>query len=206
MTLIAAPHNGADAKDPGHPLPPGTDLLYVYVAALDMPAVGDPARVWTLDEINQYLDPDSPLYGGPDLRVVPMVVHSYPDDPVAAARNAVDAVRDLGWGPFIGRIIEGDLETLDDPPYVDALAVNVANGGFRLGKYGSLSTVNLNPPVPGGTRFAAWQGTKPAGIPAGLGDAWQWASPAQVGGNWDLTIATEFVYANAGRGPRKARP
>ena len=204
--LIAAPYNGADAKDPGHPLPRETDILYVYVAALDLPDPGDPARVWTIDNCNLYLDPDSPLYGGPQLRVVPMYVHDFAGDPVGDARNLLDACFDFGWAEGIGRICEVDLETLNDPAYVDALAVQVGRGGMRLGKYGSLSTVNANPPVPGGTRFAAWQDRKPIGIPAGLGDGWQWASPAQVGGNWDLSICTEFVYRNAGQGPRKARP
>jgi hypothetical protein len=199
-------HNGADSATPGARLPAGTTILYVYVAAGDLPDPGDARHVWTRPEINQYLNPDSPLYGGPSLRVVPMYVHDFAGNASLDAQNMCDAVSDLGWSNTEGRIIEIDLETLEDPAYVGGLIAPVARLGFRLGKYGSLSTINANPPCPGGTRFAAWQKRKPSSIPAGIGDAWQWATPGQVGGDWDLTVATQFVYDHAGRGLRRIEP
>lgn len=202
MTL----YNGVDASTPGAPLPKGTSLLFGYVGAKDLTGRPDTPHIWTLDDWNQYLSPTGTHFAGPWVRAVPIYVHDYPGDPKADANNACDAMADLGWAMNKGRLLYWDAETLIDPWYTEALAIECLNRGVRLGKYGSISTIELDPPVPGGTWFAEYQTTRPTAIPANLGVAWQWASPAQVGGAWDRTVATSWVYANAGRGPRRVAP
>lgn len=202
MTL----YNGVDASTPGAPLPKGTTLLFGYIGAKDLSGQPDTPHIWTLTDWNRYLSPEGDLYAGPNVRPVPIYVHDYPGDPIADADNACDAMADLGWAMDLGRLLYWDAELLIDAQYTDALTVQCMKRGARLGKYGSLSTIEHDPPVPGGTWFAAYQDQKPDAVPANLGVAWQWASPTQVGGAWDLTIATSFVYANAGRGIRRIEP
>lgn len=196
-------YNGVDISTPGAPLPKGTHLLFGYVGARDLSGRPDTPHIWTLDDWNQYVHPDSPLYGGPRLRVVPVYTHDYAGDPVVDAKNAVDACADLGWALHAGRIIYWDAELLVDESYCDRLSLEISHQGMRMGKYGSLDTIKRNPPVPGGTWFAKWQTEKPPSLPSDLGVAWQWSSPAQNGTPWDMTIADHFVYANAGREIRR---
>lgn len=198
--------NGVDASHPGAPLPKGVGILFGYIGAKDLSGQPDTPYVWTLADWNRYLSPVGDLYAGPQVRPVPIYVHDYPGDPVADAQNATDAMADLGWDMDAGRLLYWDAELLIDASYTDALALECMKRGVRLGKYGSLDFIELDPPVPGGTWFAKYQDTKPDAIPANLGVAWQWASPAQVGGAWDLSICTSFVYANAGRGIRQVEP
>jgi hypothetical protein len=199
MTL----YNGVDSDTPGSRLPKGTHLLFGYVGATDLSGRPDTPHIWSLDDWNMYMHPDSSLYGGPRLRAIPVYTHDYAGDPVVDAKNATDACRDLGWDMYVGRLLYWDAELLVDEQYTDRLSLEVHNLGMRLGKYGSLSTINRNPPVPGGTWFAQWQDNKPTSIAPQNGVAWQWASPEQVQGAWDLTIADPFVYANAGRNIRR---
>lgn len=196
-------YNGADASTPGAPLPKGTSILFVYIGEKNKAGAPDTPHIWTGAECNLYLDADSDLYGGPHLRICPVYTKDFADDPGLDAQNAIEAMQDLGWTMHIGRLLFWDSELLIDATYTDRLALECMTMGVRLGKYGSLSTINHDPPVPGGTWFAEWQNTKPASIPPGVGDAWQWASPTQVGGSWDRTIAKPFVYANCGRGIRR---
>lgn len=197
MNLI----NGADAAYPGNPLPAGTQILAAYVGATDLPGPPDTPHIWTRDEWNQYLDPESALYGGPDLRVLPIYVHDYPGDPAVLAQNAVDAVTDLGWAAGIGRLLVVDLETLVDPAYVSGLNQEVSLRGFRLCKYGSYSTINQNSFVYGGTWGALWVTRKPTILPPGtVGQQWH---PGEL---WDLDVFSPFVYDNCGRGLRRSVP
>jgi hypothetical protein len=196
-------HNGVDASTPGARIPKGVTLLSAYIGEAGKPGAPDTPYIWTAGDFNLYLSPDSDLYAGPALRVLPIYTKSYPDDPYTDAQNACDAMRELGWDMSEGRILWWDAEALIDEAYCDHLAHACAAHGARLGKYGQLSTINEDPPVPGGTWFAAWQDTKPTHIPAGVGVMWQWASTVQVGGAWNLSIARDFVYRNAGRGPRR---
>lgn len=199
-------YNAVDASHPGAHLPKGTSILFGYIGAMDLSGKPDTPHVWTLTDWNRYLSPHGDLYAGPHVRPVPVYTHDYPGDPARDAQNAVDAMADLGWYDNVGRLLFWDAEALIDPWYTDALAVECMRRGVRLGKYGELSTIESDPPVPGGTWFAKWQDTKPTAIPASLGVAWQWASPTQAGGDWDLSICSPFVYANAGRGVRHIEP
>lgn len=192
-------YNGVDTVNPTKPLPKGTNLLFGYVGSVDLSGKPDTPHIWTLDDWNRYMSPDGEHYGGPNLRAVPVYVHDYPGDPVADAQNAVDACADLGWRLDAGRLIYWDAELLVDARYCDALSWEISKRGMRMGKYGSVSAIENDPPTPGGTWFAQWQDNKPTAIPSSLGVAWQWASPAQVPGPWDHTVASHFVYANAGR-------
>ena len=199
-------YNAVDAAFPGHALPPLTDILMGYVGAKDLPGPPDTPHIWTKDEWNLYLDPASALYGGPQLRPLPIYTHDFAGDPAQDAENAVDAAVDLGWANTLGRLMLWDAEMLVDKLYTARLNVEVRVRGFRLTKYGSLTTIEQDPPTDGGTIFAAWQKTKPQAIPPGLGVGWQWASPDQVGGFWDLSICSPFVYHNCGFGLRKPEP
>lgn len=195
-------YNGVDASTPGAPLPRGTHLLFGYVGSLELAGKPDTPHIWTVEDWNQYMDPASHLYGGPALRAIPVYTHDYAGDPYEDARNAVNACKALGWDMHIGRLIYWDAELLVDDQYCDQLSLNISSLGMRMGKYGSLSTINRNPPTPGGTWFAHYVDQRPASIPSDNGVAWQWSSPAQNNTPWDMTIADHFVYANAGRGPR----
>lgn len=202
MTEATAPlYNGVDSATPGHPLPRNTRILCVYIGAKDLPGQPDARHVWTIDEINQYMDPASKLYGGPDLRVLPIFVHDYPGDPATLANNCCDAAVDLGWSNRLGRLLVVDFETLIDPPYVGGVSAQITDRGFRMTKYGSQGTINQNPPVPGGTWMATDSGTRPAVLPADrVGEQWLFDEP------WDFSVFDQFVYDNCGVGPRKARP
>lgn len=191
-------YNGADTAKPGSPLPKGTKILCAYVGAKDLPGQPDARHVWTLDEWNLYLDPNSHLFGGPELRSLPIFVHDYPGDPAQLAINAVDACIDLGWSANEGRFVCIDLETLVDPQYVSSLNIEVRALGFRLMKYGSAHFINQNPPVDGGTWMALLANRRPAMLPPGtVGQQWHF------GTEWDQSVFSEFVYANCGRGIRR---
>lgn len=194
MTL----YKGADSASPGTLLPKGTQILAAYVGAKDLQGQPDARHIWTLDEWNLYLNPASDLYGGPELRTLPIFVHDYPGDPAILAENAVDACVDLGWARHLNRLIVIDLETLVDPQYVSSLNIEVRARGFRLMKYGSAGYVNQNPPVDGGTWMALLTPSQPTVLPSGtVGQQWRF------GPTWDNDIFSEFVYANCGRGVRK---
>lgn len=199
MTL----HNGADSATPGWALPLGTTILAAYVAAYDLPDPGDARHAWSPDEWNLYLNPGpaddpNPLYGGPELRVLPIFVHNYGGDPVVGANNACDAAVDMGWSDKMGRILCLDLETLTDPAYTQAFSAQTTARGFKLMKYGSPSTIQGNGPVPGGTWMAQLTNFRPSVLPPGtVGDQWAW------GNIWDLSVFSDFVYANCGQGLRK---
>src|SRR5579862_8220270 len=195
-------YNGVDSATPGSPLPKGTTLLFGYVGAPDLSGKPDTPHVWTLADWNQYMSPDGDHYGGPNLRVIPVYTHDYPGNPNEDARNAVDACADLGWDLHVGRLIYWDAELLVDEKYTDELAQCIHDRGMRMGKYGSLSTIESDPPVPGGTWFAAWRSEKPTTVPIDKGVAWQWSSPEQNHTPWDMTVARAFVYDNAGRSIR----
>ena len=197
MTLL---HAGADSAKPGQPLPPGTTILCIYVGAKDLPDQPDAVHVWSVDEANLYLDPSSPLYGGPELRVLPVFVHDFPGDPVLIANNTADALTDMGWSDKLERIVFLDIETLVAPAYVAAVASQLTARGFTMGKYGSQGTINQNPPVPGGTWMATDSKIPPLTLPPDrVGEQWLFSDP------WDLSGFDEFVYQRCGVGPRKAR-
>src|SRR5215469_6288160 len=154
MTTNPVLYPGADSAAPGEPLPEGTKILAAYVGAPDLPGQPDARHVWTLPEWDLYFNPGSHLYGGPELRALPVYLHDYPGDPVADAANAADAMADLGWAMDRGRLIAWDAEMLVDPGYAQALADELDKRGARLMKYGPGSTVFRNPAAPGGTWLA----------------------------------------------------
>lgn len=192
---------GVDGIKPGIPLPAGTKILAVYIGAKDLPDPPDAFHVWTVDECNLYLDPASKLYGGPELRILPIFVHDFTADPHLVALNMADAASDMGWSDRVGRIIYLDLETLVSPLFVTEVSNSLRTLGYTLGKYGSSGTVNRNPAVPGGTWMALLANRQPTTLPAGtVGQQWRF------GADWDLDVFDQFVYDNCGQGPRKARP
>lgn len=194
MTL----YQGADGIKPGIPLPAGTKILCVYVGAFDLPDPPDAVHVWSVEECNLYLDPDSPLYGGPDLRVLPLFVHDFGADPAKVAANAADALLDMGWSDKLGRLIYLDVETLVDPVFVNGVDSELGRRGFRLGKYGSAGYINRNPPVAGGTWMALLQRRRPTILPPGtVGQQWAF------GPQWDFDVFSQFVYDNCGQGLRR---
>lgn len=190
---------GADSSTPGHPLPRGTKILAGYIGAPDLPGQPDSRHVWTIPEWNIYLHPDSPLYGGPELRALPIFVHDYPGDPLQLANNACDAALDLGWAHSRSRLIAIDLETLVAPDYVRGLDSQIAARGFLMMKYGSAGYINRNPPAKGGTWMALLTAHRPVRLPLDEEVGQQW----QFGPVWDLSVFDSFVYDNCGRGPRK---
>lgn len=199
--MSAVLYPGVDGVSPGAPLPAGTKILVVYIGARDLPDPPDALHVWTIAECNLYLDPASSLYGGPDLRILPVFVHDFASPAGLVAANMADAALDMGWAPRIGRIIYLDLETLVQPVFVAAVGAELARLGFVLGKYGSSGYVNQNPPVPGGTWMALLQSRQPRALPPGtVGQQWRFGSP------WDSDMFSQFVYDNCGRGMRRSRP
>lgn len=194
MTVL---FDGADASQPGQPLPAGTKILAAYIGATDLPGPPDTPHIWTRDEWNLYLDPGSELYGGPELRVLPIYVHDFPGDPRADAQNAVDAAMDLGW-KRLDRIIAWDSEQLADEPYAKALDAYLWAQGFRLMIYEHDVTQNLITPH-GGIWQVLLQRFKPRVLkPPYEGQQWRF------GQAWDLDVFSQFVYDNCGRGLRRA--
>lgn len=194
-------HAGADASAPGKPLPPGTTIVCGYVGAPDLPGQPDARHVWTLAEWNLYLEPSSALYGGAELRALPIYVHDSPGNAVQDAANAADAVTDLGWAAGIGRIIVWDAETLVDPAYCSDLNTELRRRGFRMCKYGSQGTINRNPAVDGGSWIATDSKVPVLSMPGDrVGEQWLFSQ------DWDLNAFDAFVYANCGYGPRRPRP
>lgn len=190
-------YRGADASIPGNPLPKSTQILAAYVGATDLPGQPDTPHIWSIDEWNLYLNPDSSLYGGPDLRCLPIFVHDFTGDAVTIAQNAIDAVTDLGWKSHLGRIIAFDTETMINRSFVHAVDLEVQRAGFRLMDYGSLDFVVHNMPCSGGLWGALLTATQPSILPPDC-NGQQW----RFGTEWDSDIFDEFVYENCGRGMR----
>lgn len=183
-------YDGADAAFPGMPLPAGTQILAAYVA-------GDTPHIWTAGEWSQYVQAD------PELRLLPIATHSYPDgDPDADADAAVKACLRLGWAPGMPvphrRFIAIDLEVLIALDYARALGQGIWKRGFRAMPYGSASTVTKNPPF-AGYWLAIWNGRRPRALGPD-----QRGVQYQPGGDWDLSVFDQATYDGCGRGPRHA--
>ena len=196
MTLYA----GADASQPGNPLPPGTRIVAGYIGALDLPGQPDTPHIWTLDEWNLYLDPASQLYGGPELRALPIYVHDFPGIPETDAANAIDAVTDLGWSDRKSRIIAWDAEFLSDDAYAASLRRALHRGGFRLMTYEQTPLQDPSTDFRWIFRILPAHARPPRALPAGW-DGWQWT----FGARWDGDVFSAAVYDGCGRGPRRAR-
>jgi hypothetical protein len=194
----AALYRGADAAYPGAALPAGTRILAGYVG---IPGRGnaspDTPNIWSAGEWNHYAEAD------PTLRLLPIYVHNYADgQPEADAANAVAAAAGLGFSPGLKgeaeRLIIIDVETLIDYPYFLRMGEAIQRAGFRVGIYGSASTVRSNPRF-SGYWIAGW-GTRP---PTALNSdvlGWQW----KPGPPWDLSVFSQDAYFGCGHGPRHA--
>lgn len=201
MTFL---HNGADASHPGAVLPAGTTLLAAYVGAPELQGQPDTPHLWTEAEWNWYLDPNSErpnLYGGPDLRALPIYTHDYPGNPAVDARNAIDAMTDLGWHQHWFRLLAWDSEALVDPAYERALAAALWNAeGWGLLPYGIFRTITQVPAPEHspGIWAAALTPKRPYNLPPGIaGQQWQF------GPDWDLDVFDPAVYNACGIGPRR---
>lgn len=191
MTL----YDGADAAFATAALPAGTQLLCMYVGGPG-PGAPDARHIWTAGEANSYYRTD------PELRFLPIAVHSYDNgDPVASANNGADAMERLGWAPFMHglarRVCLIDCETLIDPPFFTAMQDQVYDRGFAPVLYGSAGFVTRNP-CPRGYWLAAPTGRRPTSLNGevrGIQYAW--------GPSWDLSVFDDLIWAAAGQGPRK---
>lgn len=190
MTL----YNGADAAFPGAPLPPGTQLLNIYVGD---PGAGAPdtPHIWTPGEANAYLENDD------QLKFLPTYVHNYADgDPTADADNGCDAIERMGWAPHKpgdeNRILWIDCETLVADSYFWQVQQRVVERGFTPGLYGSTYFVVQNRAL-FGYWFAEPNNHKPSVLTGNQqGIQWQWAA------QWDRSVFTRRVWDGAGIGPR----
>lgn len=190
MTL----YNLVDAARPGAVLPPGTQLLNLYVGDPG-PDAPDTPHVWLASEANAYLDAD------PLLRFVPSVVHSYDNgDPTGSADNGCDAMERMGWAANMPgdqrRICFIDCETLVDNLFFTAMRQRTVKRGFTPILYGSPFFVTQNT-SPFGYWFAAPTGRRPTSLNRNTrGVQWLW------GNQWDLSVVDQGVWDGAGRGAR----
>jgi hypothetical protein len=193
-------YKGVDASKPGHPLPPGTSIVAGYVGAPELQGIPDTPHIWTRDEWNMYLDPLGQFYGGPAIRALPIYTHDYGGDPVIDARNAIDAMLDLGWHEGM-RLLAWDSEFLIDQAYEEGLAAELwKQEGWGLLPYGVARTITqvIAPPHSPGVWAAALQSTEPRSLPAHWA-GWQWA----FGNTWDLDMFDQAVYIGCGKGSRR---
>lgn len=199
---------GVDASNPGHapgnPLPAGTKILAGYVGALELAGQPDTPHIWTPDDWNQYLDPDSMLYGGPDLRTLPIYTRDFTGNPTLDATNAIDGMIDLGWHPNWQRICAWDSEFLINQAYEDEFAATLWDvAGWGELPYGVARTIT-QVPVPAhspGVWGALLQSAPPKFLPPGwAGQQWRF------GQLWDFDVFSQAVYDQCGRGPRVIRP
>lgn len=195
---------GADASRPGNQLPPGTMILGGYVGAPELLGQPDTPYLWTGQNWNWYLDPESDrpdLYGGPQLRSLPIYTHDYGGNPDLDARNAVDAMTDLGWHPSWLRVLGWDSEFLIDKAYEDGLAAAVWKlAGWSLMPYGVDRTIT-QVPAPDhspGLWTAIVPTPKPRWLPPGTA-----GRQYLFGDQWDSDVFTVEVYNQCGRGPRR---
>lgn len=193
--MTAQLYPGADASRPGGALPAGTKILAAYVGKPG-PGAPDTPHVWTAAEWNSYVSHD------PQLRLLPIYVHNYPDaNPAQDAANAVAAVEALGWQPNVPgagrRVIALDLEVLVSYDWVAEVEQEIDARGFRALPYGSRSYVVQNPSC-----FGYWvaqlTSRPPSLLPQGArGFQWHW------GTSWDLDVFDQGVYDACAVGPRK---
>jgi hypothetical protein len=198
---VTTVYSGVDGAYPGQALPAGTRIVAGYIGAKDLPGGPDTPHIWTRDEWNLYLDPRSALFGGHDLRCLPIYVHDYPGDPVADANNAADAAIDLGWSHDRSRIIVWDAEFLSVKSYAAALHLNLNRLGFELMTYEKTVLQDPSADFRWIFRILTAGSPEPTAIPAGE-DGWQWAQHDP----WDLDIFSQAVYNHCGQGPRGSKP
>lgn len=185
---------GVDASTPGAPLPAGTKILAAYVGIAGRYGPDTP-HIWTADEWNHYLSAD------PELRVLPIYTHNYPDgNPDADAADAVEAVEALGWAanlPDPGRrFIALDLEIMVNADYVYKLGEGIWNRGFRAIPYGSASYVTQNPAFAGRWEAILTRHAPTVLNPGQRGIQWSW------GTDWDYDVFDQETYDGCGVGLR----
>lgn len=196
MTTPPVLYSGIDASRPpaGLPMWP-VDIVCGYVGDASLPGPPDTPHIWTPDEWNTLYEASRGR-----ARMLPIYTHNYPGDPVADAKNAVDAVRALGWAPNMPgnsrRIIALDLEVFVDRPYASQLEQEIWNLGFAAMPYGSNWYDLQNPPGIGWwvallvLRAPRWLG------PGVQGVQWQW------GPVWDRSVFSQRVWDGCGQGAR----
>lgn len=188
-------HNGVDASRPGGPLPTGTEILAAYVGEPFEPGPPDTPHIWTAAEWNEYLTVDK------DLRVLPIYTHNFPGNATEDAKNAVDAVRALGWLPNLTgtsrRIIALDLELFEDPSYVSALGAGIEALGFDWMPYNTNSTAFANPEGPVGHWVADLVMRAPKSLGPGVAGV-----QYKFGTQWDYNVFSDRVYLGCGIGLR----
>lgn len=187
-------YQGADASQPGAPLPAGTQILAAYVGRSGAGAPDTP-HIWTAAEWNHYVD------AVPGLHLLPIYVHNFTDqDPRVDAANAVEAVRALGWFPGMAgalrRIIVLDLETMVAFEWAAAVMLAIYDAGFMPLPYGSFRDVIQNPSMIGWWE-ALLTRTAPTALAPGQAGV-QWAFQA----SWDLDVFSKAVYDGCGVGKR----
>jgi len=195
--MTATLYKGADAAFPGAPLPAGTSVLAAYIG---IPGKGtaspDTPHIWSRADWNSYIGKQ------PEIRLIPMYVHSYDDgDPQADAANAVDAAEELGWQRgYAGderRIIVIDAETLTDHAYFLTMGEAIEAAGYQPVMYGSASTLGALPKFKGYFVANYNYSHAPTALAEGiLGIQWK------PGGPWDLSVFSQAMYDGAGVGPR----
>ena len=198
MTL----YPGVDASHiPGTPLPAGTRIIAGYIGAKDLAGQPDTPHIWTAAEWNIYLDPGSPVYGGPELRCLPIYTRDYQGNPDEDANNAADAATDLGWSHDGSRVIAWDSEFLADDWYASNLRAGLHKRGFKLMTYEQTPAQDPSADFRWIFRILPRGSAQPTELPAGE-DGWQWS----FGNDWDHDVFSERVYHYCGQGLRKVNP
>lgn len=182
-------HKCIDAAYPPPACPAGTAAVLGYIGGHRATHVWAPPQ-WL------------PFAG---IRQFPAYVADLGADPAVQAGQAVDAMFQLGWSPFLTeaarRLLVCDLETGSDPAWYQRWADIVIRGGYVPVAYGSASTVLGNaasdvlvadwdniPDIPSGQTIHG--GQYKANVPLGN---------TQV----DYSVVDDWMMARGGIGPRR---
>jgi len=178
-------HKGFDASTqiPAH-LPAGCTFAAGYIG-------GSTPHVWTKAEWNRFA-------GISGVRLFPIWVADFASDPVQSAKDAVAAMRRLGWSP--GRALVYDTEATVDQAWCRAFRREAGNVQVTV-NYGSEAVVARN----GDARLwiAKWDGD-PA-LEGGQGvEAHQYvADVSAAGGVVDFSVMADGLFRQGGVGPRR---
>jgi hypothetical protein len=171
-----------DAANPPAQAPPGCQGVLGYIGG------NRATRIWTLDDWLRFQH----------LKQYPAYVPDFTaQKPAAAAEDACQIMRNLGWAPYQPgrRALVCDLETSTERAWYQVFAAHVFNAGYTAVAYGSLSTVLEN--AAEDVWVAAWDGN-PDLVPGQTIHAHQFTANATV----DLSMADDWLWARGGQGPR----
>jgi hypothetical protein len=185
MTL----YHGYDASHPPAKPFPGSQFCCGYLGH-----TGYTPHVWTAAEWNA-------ASSNGTLRMLPIWLPDRSNTPALEATAAAAAAVALGWTRHIGRALCLDSETSTDAQWIAAFGHALAQDGFTLIDYRSVSALSVNPS--GYRTWAADYSLPPAGWTDAQSGFQYRADIPWDGTQVDVSIFDDELFGMLGRGPRK---